>query len=83
MIQFVPTTDPVKISLINLKNESNQERQITLTYYVRPVVGVSDQTTAVHINANQDEAGALLIRNPYNEVFPGEILLIDASIPER
>jgi len=83
MIQFVPTTDPVKISLINLKNESNQERHLTLTCYIRPVLGVSDQATAMHINSEQDEGGALLMRNPYNEGFPGEILFIDASIPQR
>ncbi|WP_373483707.1 GH36-type glycosyl hydrolase domain-containing protein [Acetobacterium sp.] len=83
MIQFVPTTDAVKISLINLKNESNQERHLTLTYYIRPVMGVSDQATALHINADQDETGALLMRNPYNEGFPGEILFIDASITKR
>ncbi|AWW26620.1 GH36-type glycosyl hydrolase domain-containing protein [Acetobacterium sp. KB-1] len=83
MIQFVPTTDAVKISLINLKNESNQERHITLTYYIRPVLGVSDQATALHINTEQDNSGALLIRNPYNESFPGEVLLLDASIAKR
>jgi cellobiose phosphorylase len=83
MTQFVPATEAVKISLINLKNESDQERHLTLTCYIRPVLGVSDQATAMHINTNQDEAGALLIKNPYNEGFPGEILFIDASIPER
>lgn len=83
MTQFVPIKDAVKISLINLKNDSNQQRHLTLTYYIRPVLGVSDQFTAMHINTNQNELGALLIKNPYNEAFSGEILFMDASIRER
>ena len=83
MTQYVPVNDAVKISLVNLKNDSDQERHLTLTYYIRPVLGVTDQTTAMHIKTSMDESGALLIENRYNETFPGEILFIDASIKER
>jgi len=83
MNQYVPVDESVKISMLNLKNESEQKRNLTLTYYIRPVMGVSDQVTAMHIKTSLDPSGVLLIENPYNEEFPGKICFMDVSIRER
>ena len=83
LTQFVPKDDSVKISLLDVKNESDRSRSLCLTYYIRPVLGVSDQTTAMHIRTRQSESGVLLIENPYNEEFSGQICFLDASIEER
>lgn len=83
MTQFVPVNDPVKISMIKLKNTSEESRDLSLTYYIRPVMGVSDQFTAPHIVTAKHDSGAILIRNNYNEEFQDRIAFIDTSVKER
>ena len=83
LTQFVPVKDTLKISLLMLKNETDERRSLSATYYVRPVLGVSDQTTAMHIKTAQNEFGTLLMQNPYNEDFPGRIVYLDCSVNER
>jgi len=83
LTQYVPVNEAVKISILNLKNDSEQMRNLTLTYYIKPVLGVSDQVTAMHIKTSLNESGVLCIENPYNEEFPGKICFMDISISER
>ena len=83
MTQFVPVEDSVKISILKLRNETKQHRRLTLTYYVRPVLGVSDQLTATQISTEVNEQGAIIIRNNYNDEFPGRIAFVDASVKDR
>lgn len=80
LIMFVPKEDSVKINLIRLKNNSGFSRKLTVTYYIRPVLGVSDQITQQHIITQIDEeTGTLLIKNPYNTDFPERITFINTS----
>lgn len=79
MIQFVPVDDSVKISVLKLKNQSKEKRELSLTYYIRPVLGVSDQFTAMQINTQTDN-DMILIRNNYNDEFPGRVAFIDTSL---
>ena len=81
--QHVPVDAAVKVSLLHLKNTSGQTRHLTLTYYIRPVLGVTDQVTAMHIRSSVSETGALLLENPYSDEFAGQIGYIDASSAER
>ena len=83
LVQFVPVHDPVKVSILTLANGSTQKRELSLTYYVRPVLGVSDQITGMHIKTSRSESGALLIENPYNEEFSDHLGFMDMSIGER
>lgn len=79
MVQFVPVDDSVKISILKLKNQSQENRGLSLTYYIRPVLGVSDQFTAMHINTKADN-GMIVIKNNYNDEFPGRVAFIDSSL---
>ena len=83
LTQFVPVGGAVKLSLISLKNTSNRKRTLTATYYMRPVLGVSDQATAMHIQTSVSPAGALLIENPYHGQGAGEICFLDVSLEKR
>ncbi|MEA5064422.1 MAG: glycosyl transferase, partial [Eubacteriales bacterium] len=83
LIQFVPVDGAVKISLISLKNTSGRKRNLAVTYYMRPVLGVSDQATAMHIRTSVSPAGALLIENPYHGQSAGEICFLDVSLEKR
>ncbi|WP_027621850.1 GH36-type glycosyl hydrolase domain-containing protein [Acetivibrio clariflavus] len=83
LTQFVPVKDNVKLSLVRLKNTSDSSRKLGLYYYIRPVLGVSDQFTASHISTERHKTGAILIRNTYNDEFPGRIAYVDTSIKDR
>ncbi|MDP4093961.1 MAG: glycosyl transferase, partial [Bacillota bacterium] len=83
MVQFVPVNDTVKMSLIKIKNISKFRRNLALTYYHRPVLGVSDQFTSMHIKTMVGESGEILIGNPYNEEFKGRVAYLDVSEKER
>ena len=83
LVQFVPINEAVKISVLKLRNLSGKARCIKITYYLRPVLGVSDQLTSMHINTQLSDAGVLMISNPYNEEFAGRIVYMDVSQTER
>lgn len=77
---FVPEEEPVKISHIRLKNYSNKKRHLSITYYIRPVMGISEQLTQQHIHTAYDERNkVLLIKNPFNYDFPGRTAFVAAS----
>ena len=77
---FVPLDDPVKLSLLKIRNDSPGFRRLTATYFIRPVLGVSDQISHLHLVSSWGE-NMLTFRNPYNGDFPGRIAWISASRP--
>ncbi len=80
LTMFVPTDQSVKINFIKLKNLSNAKRKFTLTYYIKPVMGVHEQITQPFITFEKDEKNEiLLIRNTYNSDFPERIAFVGSS----
>lgn len=77
---FVPQEDLVKLSLLRLKNEGEKPRHLSVTYYIRPVLGVSDEVCQQHI-VTAMEGNVMTIRNPYNGDFPGRVAWATASAP--
>ncbi len=80
LLQFVPINESVKISVVRLKNLISETKKINLTYYVRPVLGVSDQKTASNIITYKNEDKTILVENRYNDEFPGRIMFVDMSL---
>ncbi|NLC37998.1 MAG: glycosyl transferase, partial [Clostridia bacterium] len=77
---FVPLEDSLKISLINLKNHSDRERSLSLTYYIRPVLGVSDQLTQAYLTTEfREDKGIFLIKNLFSADFPGRLVFLASS----
>lgn len=77
---FSPVDDSVKIYDINLVNLSGVSRSISLVFYIRPVLGVSEGVTARFIVSRMDEkTGVLLMKNTYNDDFPGRTAFIGCS----
>jgi cyclic beta-1,2-glucan synthetase len=83
LTQFVPVKDNIKLSLVKMKNTSETARKLSLYYYIRPVLGVSDQLTSSYISTERHDSGAILIRNTYNEEFAGRITYVDTSAKDR
>ncbi|HHV95362.1 MAG TPA: glycosyl transferase [Clostridiaceae bacterium] len=84
LCQFVSVKDPVKISLIRLKNKNGNTRKISLFYYVRPVLGVNEKVTSQYIVTSIDMGtGIGIIKNNFNTEFPNKTAFIDSSETER
>ena len=75
-LMFVPITDPVKIYRISLKNNSDSIKRMSAVFYVEWVLGVNrHHTTPFIFTERDDETGALLAKNGYNEEFQGHTAL--------
>lgn len=83
LVQFVPVNDPVKISMLRFQNENLTPKIITVTFYMKPLLGVSTEETEMHLVSSQTSGGSLLIENPYNREFAGKVCFIDTSHEDR
>ena len=80
LTEFVALEEPVKIYLVRLKNISREARDISITYYLRPIMGVNEKVNAQHITTqSHGDRGVLLITNSYNCDFPGRIAFVDTT----
>lgn len=71
---FVPNDENIKINLINLKNETNKLRNLSLYYYVRPVLGVTDDETENLLEVDVvDEL--LVVKNTTNIEFKSTMFI--------
>jgi cellobiose phosphorylase len=80
MVLFTPMDANVKINLISLKNTTSKTKKLSLTSYVRPIMGVSEQNNVQHIFTRINENGTMLAGNTYNNAFPHRVLFLDSSI---
>lgn len=83
LTQFVPVKGTVKISILSLRNTGNEDKDMGITYYVTPVLGVNVRETSMHLMSSLSAEGTLLVENPYNREFPDRIFFIDSSAEER
>jgi cellobiose phosphorylase len=84
LTMFAAGNDPVKILSVATRNTSSSRRRLSLTYYVRPVLGVNESKTAPYIVTSIDEgSGMLLIENKFGGEFRGRVAYIDSSVKER
>jgi cyclic beta-1,2-glucan synthetase len=83
LTQHVPVDASVKVSVLGMRNTSDQTRHLTLTYYVQPVLGVSGQSAAMHIRSMTGASGALLMENPWQEEYAGSICFLESSQEQR
>ncbi|MFZ3171371.1 MAG: glucoamylase family protein [Carboxydocellales bacterium] len=80
LTEFVALEEPVKIYLIKLKNLSRVPRELSVTFYMKPVLGVNEQVNAQYITTRKyGEREALLFSNSYNCDFPGRIAFMETS----
>jgi cyclic beta-1,2-glucan synthetase len=81
---FVHGTDPVKFSLLSLRNESDRPRRLSLFAYHEWMLGPPQAGQHVHVVTEVDEpARALLARNTYNRDFADRVAFAAASEPLR
>ncbi|NOH15216.1 cyclic beta 1-2 glucan synthetase [Clostridium cochlearium] len=70
MTSFVPLEDNVKVILVNLKNNTDIKREISVTYYAQLTLGVVSQHTSRYISTyKNDDYDYIYAKNPYNTYF--------------
>ncbi|NLI60079.1 MAG: glycosyl transferase [Clostridiales bacterium] len=79
-IMFVSPDQPIKYYHIQLDNNSQRTRRISLTFYVEWVCGVNPIPSNQFITTMEDkELNAIFALNPYNEEFQGKIAFIASN----
>ncbi len=81
--QFVPTEDPVKLSLLTLTNTADTPRTFSVYYYAKPLMGGLESMTDPYLVTGSDERCGIWARNSYNSEFGGRILFLGATEPVR
>lgn len=78
LLQYVPLADPVKISRLSLRNNSDEVRRLTVTAYAEWVLGTSRGASAPFILTEIDTAtGAMLATKPWATAFQGKVAFAD------
>ncbi|TXT18029.1 MAG: cellobiose phosphorylase [Erysipelotrichaceae bacterium] len=76
---FVPTSESIKLNIMNLKNVSDQKRSLSLTFVIKPILGDSDQNNHLMVKARLIDQNILILENPQNVSFDGKKVFIDVS----
>lgn len=77
LLMFVPLDKPLKIMKLTIKNQADDHRDLSLTYYVEWVMGIARQFSAPFILTEYNqEHSVLLARNSYQEEFAQRIAFI-------
>jgi cyclic beta-1,2-glucan synthetase len=78
----VDENDPVKISVLTLRNDSTTRKKLTLTWYLEWVLGLSREQTQYQVRTSFDEdTQSMFARNYFDADFAESVAF--ASISER
>jgi cyclic beta-1,2-glucan synthetase len=78
LCMFVPMQDPIKISVLKIRNTSKRPRRLTVTAYAEWVLGTARGTAAPFIVTELDaQSGALFAHNPWDATFGSRIAFAD------
>jgi len=78
LLQFVPTTDPVKLSRLRLHNRGTRTRTLSITGYVAWALDANGTAPAPYVVTSRDaDSGALFARNAWRAQFAARVAFID------
>jgi cyclic beta-1,2-glucan synthetase len=81
---FAAKDEPIKISILKIKNLTKRNRKITLSSYTEWVLGSQREKTAPYLVCNVDpESSAIFARNPHDNEFSSLVAFADISTSQR
>jgi cyclic beta-1,2-glucan synthetase len=77
---FVAPEDPVKFTVLRIRNSGTRPRKLSATFYAEWVLGTTREPNAMYVVTEMDEHdGVFLARNAYNADFAPAIAFADVS----
>jgi cyclic beta-1,2-glucan synthetase len=77
---FVPQNDPIKVLRLRLQNTGSRPRQLSATFFVEWVLGMTRDQSAMYVVTELDpDTGALLARNALREEFSHGVAFADVN----
>lgn len=84
LLLCVAPEDPVKLVRLTIRNDGQQTRSLSATYFAELVLGTVRDQTGMHLVTEIDtETGALLARNPFNPDFGSNVTFVDVNLRPR
>ncbi len=81
---YVAMDEPVKFTVLKIRNQSGRSRRLSVTGYAEWVLGDLRPKSAMHVMTEIDpQTGALLARNPYNTEFANRVGFFDVDHAAR
>jgi cellobiose phosphorylase len=81
---YVDLQQPIKYSLLRLRNLSGRARRLSATGYVQWVLGDIPARSRMHVVSEVDtSSGLVTARNPYNSDFEGRVAFFDVDADTR
>ncbi len=78
LVQFVPPSDPIKISRLTLQNHSSRTRHLSIAAYAEWVLGSFRSALAPYIHTEMDsQTGAIFARSSWEGTFGGRVAFAD------
>jgi len=77
---FVAKEASVKITTLELENLSSEARRLNLYQYLRPVMGVCNESCDRFLTFTE-QSGGIFVKNSFNKEFPDRVMFAAASIP--
>jgi len=84
MTVYVDIEEPVKFTVLKIRNDSGRARKLSATGYIEWVMGDIREKSAMYIHTEVDpDSGALFAKNPYNTEFPNRVAFFDVDYIKR
>ncbi len=81
---YVAVNEPVKFTVVKVRNRSGRSRRLSVTGYAEWVLGDLRPKSVMHIITDVDlQTGAVLARNPYNTEFGNRVAFFNVDQAER
>jgi len=81
---YVALNEPIKFTVLKVRNESGRSRRLSATGYVEWVLGDLRQKTAMHVITKIDPgSGAILAGNRYSAEFDSRVAFFDVDDAAR
>lgn len=82
LLAFVPSTDPVKLVRLRLRNLTSHARRITATYYAEWMLGaVHGEQAPLRTSVYEPAIHAILAGNPWTEEFRDRVAFLTSTVP--